>query len=113
MGKARYAAPTRRYNVLFPPLVGQNGTPPPAPKARTGEDTPPGSTNASPVDEVRGCRCYESSFSQPATSLAQYVTTMSAPARRTEVSTSRTAARRSTAPAAAAASTMAYSPETT
>src|SRR3954470_2453501 len=47
-----------------------------------------------------------------ATSVAQYVRTISAPARRIPVSVSRMARSRSIQPFAAAASTIAYSPET-
>src|SRR5581483_6114669 len=50
--------------------------------------------------------------SQVASSLAQYVITTSAPARRIDVSASTAAARSSRSPAAAAAFSMAYSPET-
>src|SRR5262249_391275 len=53
-----------------------------------------------------------SSASQRAACLAWYVITRSAPARRMAVSDSRTAARSSKAPAAAAARSMAYSPLT-
>src|SRR6476469_3098730 len=62
-----------------------------------------------------GGRCgdgVERQVSHSAASLAQYVMTRSAPARRIAVSDSRMAVRRSSAPAAAAASSMAYSPET-
>src|SRR5207249_12175893 len=50
--------------------------------------------------------------SQPASSFAQYVITTSAPARRIDVSDSIAAARSSRSPAAAAAFSIAYSPET-
>ena len=52
------------------------------------------------------------SCDQLANSFAQYVITMSAPARRIEVSDSTAAARSSRSPAAAAAFSIAYSPET-
>jgi hypothetical protein len=49
---------------------------------------------------------------QPAACIAQYVSTRSAPARRMEISVSRTVRCRSSQPRATAASTIEYSPET-
>ena len=57
-------------------------------------------------------RLHEPRCSHAAASFAWYVMTRSAPARRIEVRTSRTAARRSSQPFAAAAAIIAYSPLT-
>src|SRR5207342_1633578 len=57
-------------------------------------------------------RDLEARCSHAAASFAWYVMTRSAPARRINVRTSRTAARRSSQPFAAAAATIAYSPLT-
>ena len=61
---------------------------------------------------MRGARARLRTRASAASSFAQYVTTMSAPARRIAVSVSSAACRSSSSPAAAAALIIAYSPET-
>ncbi len=102
------------------------GVPPTARKARTGEFTPPGisvlaRSNAAsewaieltcpePVEGPELVTCLSSV--ERAYSKAQYVKITSAPARRMATSDSAIAASRLIQPCAAAASTIAYSPDT-